>query len=50
MPCTAIALESAESVVKPHANVGVASSRGPKFKKAGKESIEDFLNMLNGAK
>jgi len=50
MPCTAIALESAESAVKPHANVGVASSRGPKFKKAGKESIKDFLNMFDGAK
>jgi len=50
IPCTAIALGSAELAVKLHTNVGLAPSRGPSFKKAGKESIEDFLNMFNGAK
>ena len=50
IPCTAIALGSAELALKLNANVGIAPSGGSRFKKAGKESIEDFLNMFNGAK
>ena len=48
VPCTPITLGWAELAVKLHKNVGLVPSRGPSFKKAGKQSIEDFLHLLDG--
>jgi Asp/Glu/hydantoin racemase len=50
IPCTPIALGWAELAVNLHRKVGLAPSRGPSFKKAGKESIDDFLHLFKGAK
>ena len=50
IPCTPIALSWAEQAVKLHKNSGLAPSRGPSFKKADRQSIEDFLNLINGVK
>lgn len=50
IPCTPIAVGWAELAVKLHKSVGLLPSRGPSFKKASEQSIEDFLQLLNGKK
>lgn len=50
IPCTPITLGWAELAVKLHKSGGLAPSRGPTFKKAGKQSIEDFLHLFEGEK
>jgi Asp/Glu/hydantoin racemase len=50
IPCTSITLKAAEQAIKLHKNAGLAPVREPRFKKAGQVSIDDFLQMFNGAK
>jgi Asp/Glu/hydantoin racemase len=50
IPCTPVALGWAEQAIKLHKKSGLSPSRGPSFKKAGQQSIEDFLNLLDGVK
>jgi basic membrane lipoprotein Med (substrate-binding protein (PBP1-ABC) superfamily) len=47
IPCTSITLQAAEQAIKLHKSAGLAPIREPRFTKAGKVSIDDFLQMLS---
>jgi allantoin racemase len=47
VPCTPIALGWAELAAKLAARNGLLPSQGPSFKRAGSQSVEDFLALLS---